>query len=125
MQSRLALALAASVTAAGCVLLGFGPPSGIVEGWVYQVETQSPLPRSEVCAFGIDTICVRADREGHYRMRLAEQTVVMRFRFGSLPLAASDSTRIVAGGRLTVSCALVNRMVLSDHPLPCQPVPGR
>jgi hypothetical protein len=124
MQSPTALIVALSTLGAGCYLF-FGPPTSRVGGWVYDLDTQEPLPRAEVCAFGLDTICVRADGRGAYSMRLSEQTVVFRFRYGALPPAASDTIRLVPPQRYTVSCAISNRLVLSDRPVPCQPVRGR
>jgi hypothetical protein len=96
-----------------------------VEGWVYSAESQAPLPSAEVCALGLDTLCVRADHEGHYSVRLTEQTLVLRFRYGALTPAASDSLRITPPATFTVSCALSGRLVVSDRPVPCRPVPGR
>jgi len=124
MQSRTVLIVALSTLGAGCYLF-FGPPTSRVQGWIYAVESQEPLPRAEVCAFGLDTLCVRADGQGHYSMRLTEQTVVFRFRYGALPPAASDTVRILPPQRYTVSCAISNRLVLSDQPVPCQPAPNR
>jgi hypothetical protein len=92
---------------------------------VYSAELQTPLPQAEICAMGIDTICVRADRAGHYSFSLTEQTVVLRFRYGALPPAASDTIQIVPPQPYTLNCALSDRLILSDKPVPCQPVPGR
>lgn len=123
MRLRLSPALPLALLAGGCVL--FGPPTTVVEGWIYAIDEQRPLPRAEVCAFGLDTTCVRANGDGHYRIKLVEQIVVLRFRYGSLPPAASDTLRIVPPGRLTLNCGLTSRLVLTDSALPCQPVPGR
>lgn len=125
MQSRTLLVLALSLPSSGCALLGFGPPTARVEGWVYALEDQVPLPRADVCALGTDTVCIRADRAGHYSMRLTEQQVVFRFRYGPLGPAVSEPMHLVAPGRYTVNCALSNRMLVSDQPVPCQPVAGR
>jgi len=126
MQFAQRLALAGfSLALTGCALLGFGPPTGIVEGTVFAAEAGTPIPHAEVCAFGTDTICVRADAEGAYRVRLAEQTVVLRFRSGQLPPAASDSLHVAPSGRFRVDCGISGRLVISDRPLPCQPPPGR
>jgi hypothetical protein len=124
MQSRTALIVALSVLGAGCMLF-FGPPTSRVQGWAYAFEEQVPLPQAEVCALGLDTLCVRADGRGHYSMRLTEQTAVFRFRYGALAPAASDTVRIVPPQGYTINCALSNRMVLSDQPVACQPVQGR
>ena len=123
MRSRHLLALPLALVAAGCTL--FGPPTTLIEGLIYAIEEQRPLPRAEVCAFGLDTTCVRADGEGHYRIRLLEQTVVLRFRFGSLPPAVSDTLSVVPPGRITINCGLTSRLVLSDEPLPCQRIPDQ
>jgi hypothetical protein len=120
------LALAGiAVALGGCALLGFGPPSGIVEGNVFFAESGAPIPFAEVCAFGLDTTCVRADSRGHYRVRLPVQTTVLRFRSGQLPPAGSDTLRVNEGDRLTVDCGIAGRLVISDRPLPCQPPPNR
>ena len=123
MPLRLWPVLPGALIAVGCTL--FGPPTTLIEGWIYAVDERRPLPRAEVCAFGIDTTCVRANAEGHYRIRIEDQIVVLRFRYGSLPPAASDTLRIVPPGRLTVNCGLTSRLVLTDNALPCQPVPER
>jgi hypothetical protein len=125
MQSRVLFALAASACAAGCALLGFGPPTSVVEGTVFLAEDMTPVARAEVCAFGIDTTCVRANEAGHYRIRLAAQTIVLRFRAGTLTPAASDSLRVVPPGRYRVDCAVSGRFVISDRPLPCQRAPDQ
>jgi hypothetical protein len=74
---------------------------------------------------GLDTVCVRADGKGHYSLSLTQQTVVFRFRYGALSPAASDTINIVPPQRYTLSCALTDRLILSDQPVACQPVPGR
>jgi len=120
------LALAGiSMALGGCALLGFGPPSGVVEGDVFFAESGAPIPHAEICAFGLDTTCVRADSRGHYRVRLAEQTTVLRFRAGQLPPAGSDTLRVNRGDLLKVDCGIAGRLVISDRPLPCQPPPNR
>jgi hypothetical protein len=125
MQSRVLLALAASATVTGCALLGFGPKTAVVEGTVYFADDGRPIPHAEVCAFGLDTTCVRADGKGRYRMRRTEQTVSLRFRAGQLPPAASDSVRMVPPGHYRVDCAISGRLVISDRPQPCQAAPTR
>jgi hypothetical protein len=125
MQSRHLLALAATAALTGCALLGFGPKTALVEGTVYLADSGTPVPHAEVCAFGLDTTCVRADENGRYRMRRMEQTISLRFRAGQLPAAASDSLRVVPPGRYQVDCAISGRLVISDRPQPCQPAPAR
>jgi hypothetical protein len=125
MQFRFALALAASVTASGCALLGFGPPVAVVEGSVLLAEDMTPLGQAEVCAFGIDTTCVRADQRGRYRLRLTAQTIALRFRAGNLTPATSDTLRLVPPERYTLDCAISGRLVISDRPVPCQRPPAR
>jgi hypothetical protein len=121
MQSPLRSAVAAFALAlSGCALLGFGPPTGIVEGDVFTAEAGTPIPHAEVCVFGMDTVCVRADARGHYRLRLTEQTVVLRFRAGRLPPAASDSLRVTPPNRVQVDCGIAGRLVITDRPVPCQ-----
>ena len=126
MQLPRRLALAGFAAAlGGCALMGFGPPTGIVEGNVYLVESGEPIPYAEVCVFGMDTTCVRADDQGRYRVRLAEQTVVLRFRSGQMTPAASDTLRVTPPGRIQVNCGISERLVISDRPLPCQRPTGR
>jgi hypothetical protein len=124
MQSVSWLALAATVGLTGCALLGFGPPSSIIEGTAYLVEDGSTLPYTEVCAFGLDTTCIRADDAGHYRMRRTEQTLALRFRAGQMT-AITDTLRIVPPGRYQIDCAISGRLVISEQPPPCLPGPAR
>lgn len=125
MQSRFLLALAATTALTGCALLGFGPKTATVEGMVYLADDGSLIPHAEVCAFGLDTLCVRADENGRYRMRRTEQTVSLRFRAGQLPPAVSDTVRLVPPGRYQMDCAISGRLVISDRPQRCQPAPAR
>jgi hypothetical protein len=97
----------------------------LIEGWAVTADGQDPLPQAEVCSFGKDTVCVRADRNGRYTLRLTAQTVWLRFRWGRLPMAMTDTLQLVPPQKYTVSCALSNLLVLSDRPQPCQPVTGR
>jgi len=108
----------------GCALLGFGPPTGTIEGNVYLAESAEPIPHAEVCVFGMDTTCVRANAQGYYRIRLSEQTIVLRFRSGQLTPAASDTLRVTPPGRYRVDCGISGRLVISDRPLRCQPPSG-
>jgi hypothetical protein len=110
---------------AGCALLGFGPPTGIVEGQVFSAGSGAPIPHAEVCVFGMDTTCVRADSRGQYRVRLPEQIIVLRFRAGQLPPAGSDTLHVTLASRITVDCGISERLVITDRLLPCQPRPGR
>jgi len=116
---------AVAIAAAGCALLGFGPKLSRIEGWAVAADDQAPLPQAEVCSFGQDTICVRADSKGRYSLYLTAQTVWLRFRWGTLPLAVTDTIQVVPPQKYTVSCALSGRLVLAEHPQPCQPVTGR
>lgn len=113
------------LVAGGCALLGFGPKMSLIEGWAVTADGQQPLPQAEVCSFGRDTVCVRADRKGRYALRLRAQSSWLRFRWGSLPMAMTDTIEIVPPQKYTVSCALRNVMVLSERPQPCQPVTAR
>jgi hypothetical protein len=124
-RARYALALTLAFASSACALLGFGPATSHINGWVYSVEQQTPLRYAEVCLFGVDTTCVRTDAKGYYELTTTAQTAVLRFRYGSLTPAASDPVTVVPPARYTVSCALSNRMVLADRPVPCQPIPAR
>lgn len=126
MQLPLRVALATSLLLlGGCALLGFGPPTGLIEGNVFYADDGTLVSYGEVCAFGLDTTCIRADDKGHYRIRLPEQTLVLRFRSGQMPPAVSDTIRVQPPGRYQVDCGLQRRMVISDQPLPCQRSAGR
>jgi hypothetical protein len=124
MQFRTILTVALVIPTAGCYLF-FGPPRSRIQGWVYAGDLQTPLPRAEVCALGLDTVCVRADTRGHYSLSLTKQAVVFRFRFGSLQPAVSDTIHLDPPSPYAVNCALTDQLVLSDRPVPCQPVPGK
>ena len=114
--------LLAAAATGGCALLGFGPPTGVVEGWVQQAPSYAPAGYAEVCVYGADTVCTRADRNGHYRVRLTEQTVWLRFRLGSQHPHRSEAFPILVGSRIQVNCALADRLVVSPDPVPCLPV---
>ena len=122
MQLRSELAFLAALATGGCALLGFGPPTGVIEGWVQQAPSFTPAAFAEVCVYGADTLCKRTDRNGHYRFRLTEQTVWLHFRFGNQHPHRSESFSIVTGSRIEVSCALADRLVVSTDPVPCLPV---
>lgn len=121
MMTRLALALCTAGLLTGCAFLGFGPPTGIVEGWVQQAPSFAPAARAEVCVYGADTVCVRADQNGHYRVRLTEQTVWLRFRLGNQHPHRTEPFPVIVGGRVEVSCAIADRLVVSPDPVPCLP----
>ena len=125
MQSRLLLALAATTVLSACAFLGFGPPTSVIQGVVFLAEDGGVVPHAEVCAFGLDTTCVRADATGHYQLRRTEQTLVLRFRAGQLIPAVSDTIRLAPPESYTVDCAISTRLVISDRPIPCQPAPAR
>jgi hypothetical protein len=125
MRARPAVIVASALLASGCALLGFGPKTSLIQGMAVAADDQQPLPQAEVCSFGQDTVCVRADRHGRYRLRLKAQTVWLRFRWGSWPMAMSDTLALEPPQSYTVSCALSNLLVLSERPQPCQPVVDR
>lgn len=121
---RLVAVLFLIVLLSGCALLGFGPPTGVVEGRVQQAPSYAPAAYAEVCVFGSDTTCIRTGRNGHYKIKLTEQTVWLRFRFGNQHPHRSGTVHVVPGTHTEVDCALADRMVLSTDPLPCLPVRG-
>lgn len=125
MRSRFLVVWTAALALSGCALLGFGPETAVVEGTVYLADDGSTIPHAEVCAFGLDTTCVRADARGSYRMHRVAQTVSLRFRAGQLHPAISDSLQLVPPGRYRIDCAISGRMIISDRPQPCQPAPAR
>jgi hypothetical protein len=125
MRPRASLVAMLALAASGCALLGFGPKTSLIQGLAVAAEDQQPLPQAEVCSFGRDTVCVRADSKGRYRLRLTAQTTWLRFRWGTLPIAVSDTLEVAPPENYTVSCALSNVFVLSARLQPCQPVAGR
>lgn len=106
----------------------FGPPVVTLEGDVAVFETGQPLPETEVCVFGADTVCLKADSKGHYWTQIREQTllehgaVTVRFRAPGLPLAVAELRDLTPGQKSTADCAISDRVTLAGGPLPCRPI---
>ena len=99
------------------------------EGEIYVFEERVPAPQAEVCLFGADTLCVQANSKGHYWMStygsivLEDSTVTLRFRIGGLQPAYSNQTSLSTDEKRVVSCAISNRVTLSNQPRACLPIP--
>lgn len=125
MQCRTLLALATLGSSTACWAQGrFGQPVSVatLDGRVIAFETGEPIPHVEVCVFGSDTTCVRADAGGRYRARVTPGTVTVRFRTPGLPLAVVRSLEVLAGQSASVSCAMSGRIGLREETA-CLPVP--
>ncbi|NIM51155.1 MAG: hypothetical protein GTN62_14540 [Gemmatimonadales bacterium] len=128
------LAFAASLLASACVPGGpiyLGPPLVTLEGQVYSFEERVPLPGTEVCVFGADTVCVESDREGRFKVQLkesqvgTESSVTVRFRTPGLQPAIAEVKELTPGQATTVNCAISNRFTVSRRPNACLPTPER
>ena len=99
------------------------------EGEVYVFEERVPIPQAEVCLFGTDTLCVRADSKGHYWMStygsmvMDDSTVVLRFRIDGVQPAYSTQVGMADDEKRMVNCAISNRVTLSNQPRTCLPIP--
>ncbi len=126
MQFRVPLALAALAAVAGCVPgspIYFGPPLSTLEGRIYDAERATPLARAEVCIFGADTLCLRSTEDGGYKFQVFEQIVSMRFRGSGFSTAMIERVQLVTDSIVVVDCALTSRLVVSDRPIACLPIP--
>jgi len=94
-----------------------------LSGSVVAFETGEPIPHAEVCVFGSDTTCVRADARGRYHARVRPGTVTVRFRSAGMPLAFVRDVAVAAGDT-QVSCAMSGRLSLADEAR-CLAVPVR
>ncbi len=99
------------------------------EGKIYVFEERIPAPQAEACLFGTDTLCVRADDDGHYWMStygsmvMDDSTVVLRFRIGGVPPAYTTLVGLTDDEKRVVNCAISNRVTLSNQPRACLPIP--
>jgi hypothetical protein len=132
MRTSLALAFAGSALLAACVPGGpiyVGPDVVTLEGQVLAFESRAPLPRTEVCVFGTDTLCVAANKEGVYRAAFFEQmlleggSVSVRFRPSGYPTAIVHLDSLAAGkNAVRVDCAISQRVTLSRDETACLPL---
>lgn len=99
-------------------------PAATLDGSVFAFETGEPIPYAEVCVFGGDTTCVRADAKGGYRVRVSVGTVTVRFRTAGRPFAVVRGVEVAARSTVHVSCALSGRVSLADEAV-CLPAPNR
>jgi hypothetical protein len=99
------------------------------EGKVHVFEQRVPVPQAEVCLFGTDTLCVRADNNGHYWMStygsmvMDDSTVVLRFRMDGMQPAYSTQIGMRGDEKRVVNCAISNRVTLSNQPRACLTIP--
>lgn len=119
------LALLATLGLCACGFRGLNKPvAAQVNGHVYLAETGKPIPQAEVCAFGEDTTCVRANDNGFYRLYLTAQTVTLRFRFSRLAPPGLLHDVHVGTNSTSIDCTLTNRPSASGQPIPCLPRPA-
>jgi len=106
----------------------FGPPAVSLEGDVVSFEDRQPLPRTEVCVFGTDTLCVAADENGQFKaatkveMLLEGGVLTVRFRAPGRQVAVARIESVQAGVVTRVDCAVSNRFSVSSGPVACLPV---
>jgi len=99
------------------------------EGDIYVFEEKVPAPQAEACLFGTDTLCVRANNDGHYWMStygsvvMDDSTVVLRFRIEGGQPAYSTLVGLTRKEAREVNCAISNRVTLSNEPRACLPIP--
>ncbi len=128
MRMRYWLMLAASLGTAGCTFArGFkgvlAPATGQIIGAVYLASTNQPIPYAEVCAFGADTTCDRADGNGHYSLFVVPQIVTLRFRYNTTsPPGLLRDVTVTTAKPVVANCALSDRVSLNLTPVPCLPV---
>lgn len=132
MWKACAVLLPGAVIASACVPGGpiyVGPPVVTLSGTVVSFEDRSPLPQTEVCVFGTDTLCVASDDDGHYRAAfeptmLREGGVLdVRFRKTGYPTALLHLTDITTGRWDETHCAISSRVTLTRQPVECRPLP--
>lgn len=125
MRIRYWLILAASLGIAGCTFArGFkgvlAPATQEVSGVVYLASTNKPIPYAEVCAFGADTTCDRADGKGHYSLFIVPQVVTLRFRYNTnSPPGLLTNVSVTSAKPVVANCALSDRVSLNLTPVPC------
>lgn len=132
MRISLAIIATGGALLAACVPGGpiyVGPPVVTLEGEVLAFESRTPLPRTEVCVFGADTLCVAADDEGFYRaafderMLLDSGSVTVRFRPSGYPVAVVHLDSLAASRTATrVNCAISQQVTLNREPTACLPL---
>jgi hypothetical protein len=124
--------LLGAVTVSACVPGGpiyVGPPVVTLSGAVVSFENGSPLPQTEVCVFGSDTLCVAADNGGHFRqafepgMLLDGGVLDVRFRKSGYPTAMLHLTELTTGKWDETHCAISSRVTLTRQPVECRPLP--
>ncbi|MFQ5551726.1 MAG: carboxypeptidase-like regulatory domain-containing protein [Gemmatimonadales bacterium] len=123
MQLRKLLILGAFLLA-GCMpgtLIYLGPEFATVRGAVFSLEGHTPLPGAEVCLYGSDTTCVRANDNGEYRIFLArEETVTLRYRVAGARPAVIMGIHLTPPEVVILNCTLSTRLTLSTEPGACR-----
>jgi hypothetical protein len=131
---RLLVVLAAAIVAASACVPGspvyVGPYAVVTfEGNIYVFETREPAGLAEVCAFGADTTCIRADEKGHYWMQIRAEIlgdsgeVTLRFLAQGMHPAAVHLSDLEVDSKTFVDCSISNRASLSSEPRACLPPP--
>ena len=121
----------ATLAVAACVPgspIYLGPPAVSLEGDVVSFEDRQPLPRTEVCVFGTDTLCVAADENGHFKtatkaeMLLEGGALTVRFRAAGRQAAVAQLDSVQTGVTTRVDCAVSSRFSVSSGPVACLPI---
>ena len=131
---RLLSVLVAVVAAAAACVPGsplyVGPYAVVTfEGDVFVFETRQPAGLAEVCAFGTDTTCIRANEKGHYWMQIRaeilgeEGRVTLRFRVQGMDPSEVRLSNVEVDSKTIVDCSVSNRVSFSDEPRACLPRP--
>lgn len=95
--------------------IGRAGPVTALDGSVFAFETGEPIPHAEVCVFGSDTTCVRADGRGRYRIRVQPGTVTVRFRSPGMPFAVVRGVQLSMGSTVRVNCTVSGRISLAEE----------
>ncbi len=91
-------------------------------------EDRTPVPQTEVCVFGSDTLCIAADNNGNYRaafeptMLLEGGVVDVRFRKAGYATALLHLTGLTTGTYTDKHCAISSRVTLTRDPVDCLPL---
>ena len=123
MRLRIAAVMGVAALAWTCVPGGpiyIGEPVGTIRGTVFSLEDGATLARAEVCVFGSDTTCVRADDKGVYMVAWEyDEKVNVRFRITGVRPAMVEALEVVRGEIYAVDCRLSTRVSLATTPGSC------
>jgi hypothetical protein len=127
-MKRLFLTLGLAVIVAACTPgspVYFGPPIVTLGGTVADLETTQPLAYAEVCVFTSDTLCVKADKGGTYRVAFHVSNLLeggradVRFRSSGYPTALLELSELVEGTYSDTHCVISRRLTLGSQPVTC------